>query len=83
MAQFFKLVSGFVADQNGNGSRKAITLYASLYLLYIMIKASFDSKPINEYLLFSVLIIILFCLGAITTEWVTKNWKSPTQSPTV
>ena len=75
MKAFFKLISGFFADQDGNGSRKAIGLYAGLYMLYMFVRASIDGKVINEYVLGAIVIVVLFCLGAITAEWITKNYS--------
>jgi hypothetical protein len=81
MKSFFKLISGFFADQDGNGSRKAVGLYLGMYMLWMMVKASIDGKVVNEYILGAIVIIVLFCLGAITAEWITKNWNPKSDDP--
>lgn len=75
MKAAFKLFAGFVSDQGGNGSRKAMAMYICLYFLFLMVNGSLEGKTVDPYLMGSILIIILFCLGAITAEWITKNYK--------
>lgn len=75
MKTLFKLFAGFVSDQDGNGSRKAMAMYICMYFLFLMVNGSLDGKVIDPYLMGSILVIILFCLGAITAEWITKNYK--------
>jgi len=59
--------AGFFEDQNGKSSRKAATLYDCLFFLgYIIIE---DKTP-DIYVLAAIVIVILFCLGAITREGV-------------
>lgn len=83
MKALFKLLSGFVSDQNGNGSRKAMALYASLFFLYMQIQANINNpdKAVDPYLIGANMIIILFCLGAISAEWITKNWNPGDKPP--
>jgi len=81
MKAFLKIISGFFTDQDGNGSRKAAGLYLSMYMLYMLVRASIDGKPVNEYILSAIVIIVLFCLGAITAEWITKNYNPKQEDP--
>jgi len=70
--KFFSWIAGFFEDQSNNASRKAAALYISFGLLYMLVKGSLDGKVINDYILYTVVIIILFCLGAITAEYLVK-----------
>lgn len=72
---FIKLIkwfAGFLQDQKGAASRKAIVLYVCLYYFYILIDGSLNGKLINETLLLYLTAIILFCIGAITAEFFNK-----------
>ena len=80
MKSLGKLFIGFFADQNGNGSRKAMAMYISFFFLWIMVNGSLEGKVIDPYILGSIFVIILFTLGAITTEWITKNYKNESLS---
>lgn len=67
---------GFFQDSNGKGSRKATTLYACLAFLGIVV---IGEKSVSYEILGTLVIIILWCLGAITREHVGKllDTKTP------
>lgn len=79
--QLIKWFAGFFQDQKGEASRKAIALYICLYYFKIMIDASLEGKTIDKTVLFYLLGIILFCLGAITAEFF-ANFPTSTKSTT-
>lgn len=68
-----KWFAGFFQDQKGIASRKALALYVCLYYLKILIAGSMEGKTVNETILLYLLLIILFCLGAITLEFFKEN----------
>lgn len=70
-----KIVSwfaGFFEDQGDRGSSKRVSLYICLYYLSLIIKGSLDGKNIDHNILILVGVVILFSLGAITTEFLNK-----------
>lgn len=69
MKILIKWFAGFFEDQSGSGSSKRIALYVCLWYLKIMITGSLESKPIDQTLLAAIVLVILFCLGAITSEF--------------
>lgn len=67
----FAFFTGFFTDKQGKSSRKAVTLFFCLFLLYTMIISG--KVDVDYYgILGAILIIILFCLGAISREQVGK-----------
>ena len=66
---FFEWLGGFFEDASGKASRKAATLYACLAFLGVIVIKGI--KP-DELVLAALVVIILFCLGAITREQVGK-----------
>lgn len=66
---------GFFQDTNGKGSRKALTLYSCLTFLGIV---AVGEKNVSYEILGTLVIIILWCLGAITREHVGKLLDSKT-----
>jgi len=71
--ELWKFFTGFFKDQNGETSSKRIGLYAMIGILYKMVSNSIDGKDANEYLIYGVFISLLFCLGAITSEFFKKD----------
>ena len=67
--KLIKWFANFLEDQEGGASSKRLTLYISLYYLYLLISGSMNNKPIDQTVLMALIVIILFCLGAITSEF--------------
>lgn len=70
--RFITWFAAFFEDQEGGGSSKRIALYVVLFYLYLLVKGSLQAKPIDETVLYSIVAIILFLVGGITTEYVGK-----------
>jgi len=64
-----KWVAGFFEDQAGTGSSKRLAMYIALYYLKIIIDGNLNDNQVSEEVLFAVVVIILFSIGAITSEF--------------
>lgn len=67
--------AGFFEDQKGFASSKRATLYVSLFFFYLLIQGSLDGKIIDAQVLFMTTGLILFCIGAVTSEYFSKQPK--------
>lgn len=67
--KFFNWLSGIFQDQNGTASSKRIALFVGLFYLYMLVNGSLNGKIVNEEVLFTIGGIILFCIGAVTSEF--------------
>lgn len=72
MLKFIIWIAGFFEDGNNNSSSKRLSLYVCLFFLWLIVKGSLEGKVINDNVLFIVCGIILFDIGAITSEMFTK-----------
>ena len=75
----FTFLSGFFKDQNGSASSKRLTLYICLAYLGLLVNGSLKGQPINAEVLFLVGGIILFSIGAVTSEFFAKNDRGQTE----
>lgn len=77
MKKLFVWFAGLLEDQNGRASRKAATLYICLFFQWLMINSSLQSGAVkvDQNILFLNGFIILFCLGAITAEFLMKMYE--------
>lgn len=71
--KFFNWASGFFQDQHGSASSKRLAVYICLYYLFLLVKAATKGIAVNEQVLYTVGGIILFGIGAVTTEFFNKN----------
>lgn len=71
-----KWFAGFFEDGKSSASSKRLALYICLFYLYLMVMGSLEGKPIEQNILFTVGAIVLFCVGAITTEAISKVYES-------
>ena len=69
----WNFLTGFWCDQQGQPSSKRIALYAALGMLYMIVNKSLGGGTVNDYVLYVVGIIILVCLGVITSEFFAKG----------
>jgi hypothetical protein len=70
MKNFIKWFAGFFEDQVGSASSKRATLYICLFFLWRIIENGLEGKKLADSdVLYFVVGIILFCLGAITSEF--------------
>ncbi len=72
MIRIIRWIGGFFEDQEGSASSKRALGYIAMIYLGLIVKGSLEDKVINEYVLFAVVGIILFSIGAITSEFFTK-----------
>lgn len=63
---------GFFQDHDDSASSKRATLYISLYFLWMIIKGNLEGRKVDQEVLLVVGAIILWCVGAITGEFVSK-----------
>lgn len=71
MKTTIKWLAGFFEDQGNSASSKRIIVYICLYYLLLIVKGMLEGKPIDQSVLFVVAGIILFGIGAITSEFFT------------
>lgn len=64
--------AGFFEDQKGSASSKRASLYISFSFLYLLVKGSLDGKQIDLNLLLVIGGLILFLVGAVTSEFFDK-----------
>jgi hypothetical protein len=84
MQKLINWFAGFFEDRDNNASSKRLSLYVCLFLLFKMVDGSLEGKTINETLLYVIGGIVLFDIGAITSEFLNKfaDNKSATFSKT-
>jgi predicted membrane channel-forming protein YqfA (hemolysin III family) len=70
--KIIKWIAGFFEDQEGGASSKRIMGYVAMCFLGLIVNGSLNGKPVNDTVLFVVAGIILFSIGAVTTEFFTK-----------
>lgn len=70
--RFFSFISGFFKDQNEQPSSKRLAVYFSFFLLYKIVIASLEGKSVNTDVLYVVAGVILFGIGAVTSEFFSK-----------
>lgn len=63
---------GFFEDQKGSASSKRATLYILLYFLSLIVKAAIAGVVIDLNLLIVIGGMILFLVGAVTSEFFNK-----------
>lgn len=73
MKTMIKWFAGFFEDKKGSASSKRAGLYICLYFFYIIIRGSLDGKVVDQQVLFMTTGLILFLIGAVTSEYFTKK----------
>ena len=68
-----KWITSIVEDQNGNASSKRFALFICLFYLYLLVSGSLSGKPVDQNVLMTVGGVILFCIGAVTSEFFKKT----------
>ena len=68
-----KWAAGFFEDQGGTGSSKRIGFFVLLWYWYKIIMADLDGRHLDSTLMMWMMILTLFCIGAITVEFI-KNF---------
>jgi hypothetical protein len=72
MKKIFVWFAGFFQDRDNSASSKRATLYIALFFLWMIIKGNLDGEKVDQEVLLVVGAIILWCVGAITGEFVSK-----------
>ena len=70
--RFANFLGGFFTDQKGSTSSKRLITYSACFLLFLLVKGSLDQKIIDINVLLVVAGIILFGIGAVTSEFFAK-----------
>lgn len=70
-----KWLAGFFEDGKKSASSKRAALYISLFYQYLLVQGSMAGKVVNEMVLYSNALIILFCVGAVTSEFFSDKFK--------
>lgn len=70
MIKFIRWFAGFFEDQKGAASSKRGVLYICLFFLWMLVKDAIAThQAVDSNVLFLVGGLILFCVGAVTTEF--------------
>jgi hypothetical protein len=72
ITNFFLWFAGFFEDQKGSASSKRASLYISFFFMYLLVKGSLDGKNIDLNILLVIGGLILFLVGAVTSEFFNK-----------
>lgn len=79
--KMFRWFAGFFEDQKGTASSKRLTLYVCLAFLYLLVRGSLDGKPVDFNVLVVVAGIILFIIGAVTSEFFSRIARPEDKKP--
>ena len=74
-------ICGIMEDQGGIPSFKRFVVSVFVFFFYLLIRGSLDGKVVNENILFVCGAIILFGIGAITSEFIAKVWGDRNDKP--
>ena len=81
MKTMIKWFAGFFEDQTGYASSKRLTLFSFIGFFYMQVKAAIAgtliNSEINRYILYATVLVILFLVGAITTEFFKEKFNIP------
>ena len=75
MKKTIKWFASFFEDQNGSASSKRLVTFIFCYFLFMIIKGELDGNSVSQELLFAVIGVILFGIGAATSEFFAKNFN--------
>lgn len=73
---------GFFEDQAGSASSKRLVLYIFVFIFWMQVKADIAGAEIDPQLLYATVGVILFCIGAITSEFFNKLTGTKTTTTT-
>lgn len=78
--KLIKWFAGFFQDKDKAASRKAAALYIGLWFLYMQVQASVNGslkdEQINREVFWGTIVLVLFAVGAVTTEVIAKVFDS-------
>ena len=66
-------IAGFLQDQNEASSSKRLILYIFTFIFWMEVQASLNGVKVDSQILYATIGVILFCIGAVTSEFFTAN----------
>jgi len=72
MGKAIKWLAGILEDQVGSASSKRLVLFIFTYIFFMEVKANITGTMIDPQILYATVGVILFCIGAVTTEFFSK-----------
>lgn len=79
----FKWLAGIMEDKAGTASSKRLILFIFTYIFWMEVKASLSGASIDPQILYATIGVILFCVGAVTTEFFSENKDKIKPSPEI
>lgn len=76
MRTVIRYIADFLVDQKGSSSSKRLILIVAMFYLYMFVKGSLNGQPIDQNVLLAVVGIILFSIGAVTSEFFSNKFKT-------
>jgi hypothetical protein len=73
MKNLFKWFAGFFEDQGNSASSKRLVLYIFTFIFWMEVKANIAGTKIDDQILYATIGVILFCIGAVTSEFFAKK----------
>jgi hypothetical protein len=73
MKNLVKWFAGFFQDQGNSASSKRLVLYIFTFIFWMEVKANIAGATIDDQILYATIGVILFCIGAVTSEFFSKK----------
>jgi len=80
MMKLTKWFAGFFEDQAGSASSKRLVLYIFVFIFWMEVKANIAGSKLDEQILYATIGVILFCIGAVTSEFFKTKSKQDGQA---
>ncbi len=68
-----KWISGIMEDKAGTASSKRLVLFIFTYIFWMEVQANIRGVIIDPQILYATIGVILFSIGAVTTEFFSEN----------
>ena len=75
MKKLISWLAGIMEDKTGSASSKRLIVFIFTYIFFMEVKASLDGKIIDPQILYATIVVILFGIGAVTTEFFSDKIK--------
>lgn len=69
MKKTIEWFAGLMEDQAGTASSKRLIMYIFTFIFWMEVKGSLDGKVVDPQILYATVGVILFCIGAVTSEF--------------
>lgn len=73
--KLIKWFAGFFQDQGDSASSKRLVLYIFTFIFWMEVKANIAGVKIDDQILYATIGVILFCIGAVTSEFFSDKFK--------